>query len=240
MKKRHAICFTLIELLVVIAIIAILAAMLLPALQQARDRAKTSKCVNNFITSGKALHAYADDNKEFFPVYAASYLANWGIMKNYWPGLLTSNHRYGGRYDVKGKAYISAYMCPSAEPTDESYNWYSTKMLSTLGYNNYFGSYYSGPKANPRLRKVTSWRFPSVLLAMGDSITPTISHSAFSDKTYTADQRKMQARHANGCNILFGDGHVGYMKRGAIPDQANANVYRKAFWYPAAETANIF
>ena len=65
MKKRHAICFTLIELLVVIAIIAILAAMLPPALQQARDRAKTSKCVNNFITSGKALHAYADDNKEF-------------------------------------------------------------------------------------------------------------------------------------------------------------------------------
>ena len=56
MKKN----FTLIELLVVIAIIAILAAMLMPALQQARERGKTATCQNNLKTYGNAISLYAD------------------------------------------------------------------------------------------------------------------------------------------------------------------------------------
>ena len=58
--------FTLIELLVVIAIIAILAAMLLPALQQSRERAKTTKCLNNIRTISTAMTQYWDDNKGFY------------------------------------------------------------------------------------------------------------------------------------------------------------------------------
>ena len=232
--------FTLIELLVVIAIIAILAAMLLPALQQARERAKAISCVNNFNTSGKCLNAYATDHADFMPVYAASYLANWGIMKNYWPGLVNGNIRYSGRYDTGGKSYVSVTMCPSAVPTAKSWNWVNSNMLITHGYNVYFIDYYSGPKANPRLRKRTTWRYPSGLLNMGDSITPVISYSVFYDETYTADQKMMEARHSNGCNILFGDGHVSHMLGGAIPTQKFANVYKKAFWYPAAETASWY
>lgn len=75
MKKEKG--FTLIELLVVIAIIAILAGMLLPALNRARESARRIKCLNNVRQISVASHLYAADHREVFP--SGDTIANWAV-----------------------------------------------------------------------------------------------------------------------------------------------------------------
>lgn len=93
MKEKY---FTLIELLVVIAIIAILAAMLLPALNQARARARTTDCVSVLKTAGTYFMMYADDNKGLLPVF------NPGTASRYNWAPLMSELYYGADPQVYG------------------------------------------------------------------------------------------------------------------------------------------
>src|SRR5690348_8554274 len=67
MQKRTPAAFTLIELLVVIAIIGVLMALLLPALETAREHANTTKCATNLRSIGQALALYANENHGNYP-----------------------------------------------------------------------------------------------------------------------------------------------------------------------------
>ena len=105
MKKAH---FTLIELLVVIAIIAILASMLLPALNQARERGKAVQCVNNLSQVIKGQIFYSNDYDGFMV-----FQARFGKGKEPWPYVLTGEKSETGLRPT-GNGYISRSVltCP--------------------------------------------------------------------------------------------------------------------------------
>ena len=115
MKKTRG--FTLIELLVVIAIIAILAAMLLPALQSARERGRRGSCISNLKQIGTALMQYAQDNREKMPAGKNVRVGLNGATTGADASLVTPAGAEAGLTALYANEYLTdygVYTCPSS------------------------------------------------------------------------------------------------------------------------------
>ena len=212
-RKRS---FTLIELLVVIAIIAILAGMLLPALNSARERAKTIQCASNVKNIALILFTYTQENMEYLPAPisnsngAATYgCTNWvAALKK--AGYIKSGHGTLRCYkaapsDESRKVLLRILGCPKASElapaaADNPFGgWYEVSCCGDYGIN-YYTIDSTGSNNAQNFKKITR---ASSRILLGDSTAKSFTGNNYYDNTSC-----LSARHANTCNYATADGSV--------------------------------
>ena len=211
MKKNSY--FTLIELLVVIAIIAILAAILLPALNSARERGRSADCISKLKTFGTVALSYENDNDGWaLPCYANS--KHWFVLMRDYMG--NSFASYGAQDPA---AYCSGNQTGNdvIASKNTNYGW-----VQKVGYTDLPAIYPMG--------KTTTLKRPSEVIFAGDSHTgQRVLQATTAAIPNSGDNYKYSLVfvHNNFCNVIHPDGHVSSVSL----DQANAKVNANYNWW---------
>ncbi len=226
--------FTLIELLVVIAIIAILAAMLLPALQKARDRANGIGCTSKLKQLGTAIQSYVSDYKSYLPLYTANFQGTGSTGDTTpmdWPISLAPylavdiNKTAPKPYTCASDLFPSTLTYVRRQPTRKGYRP-SFLYNQTAGYISGNG-YWRVPC------KITRIVYPGKFIVM--SHVPLrracqVTWFNWSNNSYRVEALTSNA-HNNAGIYTYSDGHAASMK---IPDPAviNGSSDYKIYFYP--------